>query len=74
MCVVGGGVVVFSCHSGVGFTDSDSAATSDFFFVFPHPLGKTKQTSRGRLFISHHKWLCLPCTVSWQLEIPDSMR
>lgn len=72
MCVVGG-VVVFSCHSGVGFTDSDSAATSDFFFVFPHPLGKTKQTSRGRLFISHHKWLYLPCTVSWQLEIPDSL-
>lgn len=56
----------------VFFTDGDSAATSDFFFVFPHPLGKTKQTNRRRLFISHHKWLCLPCTVSLQLEIPNS--
>ncbi|KAG7223872.1 hypothetical protein INR49_015128 [Caranx melampygus] len=62
-----GGVVVFSCHSGVGcfsLTDGDNAATSDFFFVLPHPLGKTKQTNRRRLFISHHKWLCLPCTVT----------
>lgn len=65
-------VVVFSRHSGVGFSDDDYAATSDFFFVFPHPLGKTKQTNRRRLFISHHKWLCLPCTVSRQLEMPNS--
>lgn len=36
---VGVVVVVFSFHSGVGFSNGDNAATSDFFFVFPHPLG-----------------------------------
>lgn len=47
MCVVGGGVV-FSCHSGVGFTDSDSAATSDFFF-FSSPAWQNKTNKQRKI-------------------------
>lgn len=54
-------VVVFSFHSGVGFTYGDNAATSDFLFlfVFSHLLGKTKQTEEDCSFHTINGSVCL---------------
>lgn len=63
----------FSCHSGVGFCFFCLFVFLATVTMLPHlisflffltRLAKQNKTNRRRLFISHHKWLCLPCTVS----------
>lgn len=71
MCV--GVVVAFSCHSDVGFLNSNNAAMSDFFFLFflTCLAKQNKQTEEYCSFHTINGSVC-PCTVSWQLEISDS--
>lgn len=51
----------FRLSQWCGFFDGDSAAASDFFSVFPHPLGKnkTKQTEEYCSFHTISGSVCL---------------